>query len=51
MSMPEDWIEDARIERARLERRPNPQTGFFDDGVEDLYADDEPEDEEYSDDE
>lgn len=49
MSMPEDWIEDARIERARLERRPNPQTGFLD--VEDEFIDDEPEDEEYTDDE
>jgi len=38
-----DLIEEARIERAMLERRPDPQTGF----IEDTFAMDEPEDQEY----
>lgn len=31
MSTREDWIEEGRIERARLERRADPQTGFLED--------------------
>ena len=44
MSTELDWAEDARIERARLRERPDPQTGFLD--AADEFYDDEPEDEE-----
>lgn len=41
-----DLLEEARLERALLERRPSEQTGFMD--VADEYAEDEPEEEELS---
>lgn len=49
MSTREDWIEEARLERAVWERRPSEQTGFMD--VADEYAEQEPETEELEDEE
>lgn len=46
-----DWLEEARIERMMLERRPSSQTGLYEPSVLDEFAEDEPEDEENSDDE
>lgn len=44
MSDLHDLLEEARLERALLERRPSEQTGFMD--VADEYAEQEPEDQE-----